>query len=474
MLRIVALVIVLLIALVGYKLGMDGGQITVLIIILSGVLFGLWYLQKRYGAKKVFGSVVNGMLNVYDPTLPSLTSDLDTQHPGYQGPYSDHYETDAPYSPPSTPPYSSGEPSTNPPQRAYMAQQQGRVGSTYIQEVRGPDIQGSLNAGTPGHTRMPALPMQPAYAPLAPINQYEMYLGPNAFIDTKQAFINACLLDPTGNVVRVLAEELATKGVPLLFIDVNGAYKSLLGEFPLGWRIVSPASQEGPVDPRAIPLDRDSKEEAQHVGHTILQEGWQVLFEFSSYASPIDAVVTLWDLVQGMGEWERTQQRRSGRLLPCVIFITEAYRFCPDANKHSIFREIPDVAHAVRGNIVQALKAGGQDGLYWYLATRKVTGMEQQALRQCALWMIHRPSVPEVQSGWITAYTGVDPQDLQGIPAAQTMILDVATRAPQLITFRESRSQSSTQNTATFTLHTIPQLPSTSPLPEDTLPFQNR
>lgn len=467
MLRILSLVLVLSIALVGYKLGMDGGQITVLIIILGALIVFLGYLQRKHGAKKILGGAVNGMLTMYDPMLPSLSDhgdlyrDMTGGGPGYVPPYGVDQQH--------------REPASMPPQRAYMAQQ-GQMGGTHIQEIAGPPIQGALPPVMAGGTITPPAPTQPTYTPLQQVNQYELHLGPNAFIDVKQAFINALVLDPSGNVVRVLAEELAAKGVPLLFIDVAGTYTSLLSEFPLGWRVCSPASlKKDTIDPQAIPLDQDSKDEATHVGHTILQEGWQVLFQFSSYTSPIDAIVTLWDIVQGMSEWEKEQQRRSGRLLPAVIFITESYRFCPDNNKHSIFREISSVAEAVRGNIVREL-AEGQKGLNWYLATRKITGMEPGVLRRCALWMVHQPSVPEVQSGWVTAYTGVQPQDLQRIPQTHAMIMDLATRVPQLIAFRESHSQdSSSQKTSAFTLHSIPVLPSTSPLTEEnTSPFQKR
>lgn len=469
MLRILSLVGVLAIALLGYKLGMDGGQITVLIIVLGALIVLLGYLQRKHGAKKILGGAVNGLLTMYDPTLPSL-SDQDGFYRGMPG-------GEPGFAPPYETTQHRGEPASQPPQRAYMAQQ-GHRGDTHVQEVAAPFPKGTLPPVMAGRTLLPPpAPTQATYTPLQQINQYELHLGPNAFIDVQQAFINALILDPTGNVVRVLAEELATKGVPLLFVDVVGAYSSLLSEFPLGWRVCSPVSlqKEGTIDSRAIPLDQDSKDEAKHVGHTILQEGWQVLFQFSSYASPIDAIVTLWDIVQGMSEWEEEQQRRSGRLMPSVIFITEGYRFCPDNNKHSIFREMPNVAEAVRGNIVREL-AEGQKGLNWYLATRKITGMEPGALRRCALWMVHQPSIPEVQSGWVTAYIGIQPQELQRIPQTQTMVMDLATRAPQLIAFRESHSQGSSQNATAFTLHTIPtQLPSTSPLSEEnTYPFQTR
>ena len=409
MLRLVALVLVLIVALFGYKQGMDGGEITVLIVVMAVFMAALWYLKKKYGVKRMLGGVANGILGVYDPTLPSPV-DIDL-YQEQEGPNSSYDQ-----------PSRSG-PVTNSPQNAYLAQPQHSMGRTYVQEIRGPEIQGALTTETSGRIAIPPLPIQSAYTPLTQASQYELHLGQNAYIDVQQAFINALLLDPTGNVVRVLAEELAAKGIPLLFVDVGGDYATLLGEFQLGWRICSPASQrEGAIDPRAIPLDRDSNGEAQHVGQAILQEGWQVLFQFSSYASPIDAAVTLWDVVQGMRDWGKTQQSRSGRRLPSVIFITDAYKFCSDTDKHSVFREIPDVAQAVRNNVVNGLRARGRDGLYWYLGTRKLTGMEKQILGECA-WMVHQPPVVEVQSGWVSAYTGHKPPELQRIPQTHTLIL---------------------------------------------------
>ena len=58
MLRILALVAVLLIALLGYSLGMDGGMITLLIVILGTLMFVLGHLQQKYGTKKLLGGMV--------------------------------------------------------------------------------------------------------------------------------------------------------------------------------------------------------------------------------------------------------------------------------------------------------------------------------------------------------------------------------------------------------------------------------
>ena len=118
MLRILGLVVVLLIALVGYRMGMDAGGITVLIAVLAVAMFILSYLQKKHGAKKMLGGVVNGLLSVYDPTFPHLSSGPDTFH----GPFSEN----AGYEYPTglqTNLYSSNERTATAPQRASMAQQ---------------------------------------------------------------------------------------------------------------------------------------------------------------------------------------------------------------------------------------------------------------------------------------------------------------------------------------------------------------
>src|SRR5216110_455244 len=233
--RIIALVLVLLIALGGYALGLDAGMITILIVISGATGFLLLHLYKRHGAK----GLLNGVLNAYDPTLPPLSSGRHSQI----GDYSSAQDTNnyqEPYSAASL--YS--ESSTR---SLHISEEHPR---TTVQQVDGPTIQGMLTSAPP------PMPAQPGYGPLAPSNPYEMHLGQKAYIDIQQAFINALLLDSVGNVTRVMAEELAAKGVPLLLVDIAGNFGSLLSEFPLGWRVCSPASlEEGTVDPRAIPLN---------------------------------------------------------------------------------------------------------------------------------------------------------------------------------------------------------------------------
>jgi len=314
------------------------------------------------------------------------------------------------------------------------------------------------------------------FAPPAHATPFELALGATAYIDIQQAFVNALFLDPSGQLLRVMVEEMAAKGVPLLFVDVDGSYGTLMGEFTQGRRVCSPAAtgEDAPSHKHTLPLDRESQEDSHHVGHALLHEGWQIFFDFASYASPTDAIITLWDLIAGMIAWERAQIRRSGRFLPCIIVVTEAHRLCADDDQNSIFHEVPELAKTVRAHILGALKTQGSDGIFWYLATRKITGMDSHTLRQCALWMIQQPQPMEVHAGWITAYTGIEPRDLLSVPPTHALIIDRLTRNPQMVAFRESHSRHDKQGRGGYGL---PPLSSTALLKEGrntTLPFLER
>ena len=239
-----------------------------------------------------------------------------------------------------------------------------------------------------------------------------------------------------------MAEELATKSVPLIFVDLAGSYKSLVAEFPLGYRLVSPqAYQSETPDTRTFAFSREQKEQALLFGHTLVQDGLQVVFDFSSYTSPMEANIILWAVIQGMSQWQRTQYQLHERFLPSVVIVTEPYRLCPDHDAHSILSDTPEIAQSVHRNMLIGLTKHHEQGIYWYLASRKLTGIDPEALRACRLWMIERPSPTEVRSGWFTPYTGLEPEVFANVPAGHAIILDRTERTPQIVRFRRSHSE---------------------------------
>ena len=450
---------------VGYMLlatGLDMGMVIVVIIAMMAAGIGgnmLLQRYKRMGKENFFNTMVNNM----DPTLPAPYPEMADELTQASIPY--HMQE--PYSDDEQALFGGRIPQTNP--GMYAAQPQSRITITeQQQELAGPDVRGVLAAGAPQP------PQQQHELPQS--HAYELQLSEEAYVDVTQAYVNALLLDPSGNIPRVLAEELALKGVPQLFIDVGGDYTSLLAEFPYGYHVISPEAyqqQEFSANAQIVALSQSQEPQAIDFGHTLMQYGWQVVFDFASYTWPSEAELVLWGIIDGMAGWERKQYRQSNRYLPAVITMTDAYRLCPDDDRHSIHKDKPSLAQSVRKAIVNHLQKRGQWGLHWYLVTRRVTGMDPEALQQCILWIVEHPAAAEVKTGWLSAYMGITPQEIERVPAGHALILDRTNRVPQYIRFRHSHSEPNRQTDALTNTFSLPAM-NRQGTEGASLPFQQR
>lgn len=447
--RILALVVILLLALFGYSRGMDGGQITVLIVILAVLAFVGNRFYQRHGLK----GLARGALRLYDPTLPELVHDSTPTHLTPDALRQARIPASSASSQDAVDWMTSRLPQTEGLHPVLIHEEEGNV----LPPLR-------LPAPSEGRQPSPAAPAQPG--------RYDLHLGPDAYVDVRHAFTNSLLLDPTGNVPCVLVEELAEKAVPLLVVDLAGTYGSLVSEFPLGMRLLSPevAIPEA-ARARTVPLGQDERAQCHDFGHTFLQEGFQVVFEWSSYSSAIGASTVLWNVFQGMAEWEQRQMRQHGRCIPVVVLVTDAARLCPDDPRHNLHRDWPEQAEKVRKNLLFAL-SHTELGIFWYLATKRINGMDPQVLRLLRLWMIRQPLLAEVRGGWLTAYTGISPQDFERLPTDYTLIFDTADRIPQPVLFRQSRSSMGASNGATS--FALPPLLPVSHQEATTPPFPQR
>ncbi len=433
--KILALVGVLVIASYGYSQGWDTGIIVLVIVTISvtGALFYLFY--RRHGLR----GIANGFLRAYDPELPPLPGEEEEPFvhtealPASRGEERRSLRSSAPLSQPEV----ASLPST------------GQLGSVTVEEVQRSALP-AASYGSPGAARLLPAPSTQA-APATP--RYVLHLGPNAYVRLEEAFINTLLLDPTGSNARVLAEELANQHIPLLFLDVTGEFTSLLVEFPQGRGLYgSAASIPEAHRSRAVVLGQDQIEAATDFGHRILQEGLQVLFSSRSFSSVSEAATVFWRVFEGMVQWESHQKRQHGHSMQAGVFVSDAHWLCPDDLRHSPYRDIPTLAEKVRQNVLYAVSRGGNWGIWWYLLSRRISGMDPEVLRALRLWMIHRPLPAEVRGGWLTPYTGVQPGQFELLPSEATLIIDRQERVPQQVLFRPSRSLPVTAGRPLFTL----------------------
>jgi hypothetical protein len=450
---IVGLIGIIFVAYVLLNMGLDMGMVFVVIIAMIAAGIGGNMMLQRYrrmGRESFLNSAVNRM----DPTLPApfpehadpLSQASIPYH--MQRPY--HQEEEMLFGGPlpTNQDYSGQFPTTPPGSTGLSAPS--RPGQVTVTEIPGPEVRGVL---TPGVSQL--------QHHLPESHAYEMQLADNAYVDITQAFINALLLDPTGNIPRVMAEEIAMKSVPLLFVDTSGDYRSLLREFPYGYHLVSSEAYEAyqeTANAQTFALSQKQEGQCADFGQSLVASGWQALFDFASYTSVSEATVVMSSIIDGMVEWERRQYKQSNRYLPAIVLVDDASRFCPDENRQSLHRDNLDLAQAVRAGILKHLRAQGKLGVHWYLIVRRIAGMDPEALKQCILWIVHQPAPAEVKLGWLSPYLGLSPADIERLlPSDAALILDRTVRSPQVIQFRHSHSEpSKTTDTLSSTTFSLP------------------
>lgn len=427
------IILVGIIAYVAYNvLGIhDSSVLTVLIIVVLGVGYGAIFLIKRQGGA---GAIVNRSMDLFAPVPLPEQLQLPPA-PMFNGLPDQAFHPNAHQ--------------YDPQQMLTIIQQEqaGNVAPTLGYQtfsrsqmpfLADDDQSGQASGVLPalpsagnryGSAPLPALvPASPAAMP-APLHQ--LALGPQAFVDVPLMFTNAVILEtPKGreSITRVVVEELARVETPLLFIDLADTYTSLVAQFPHGYIVTSRESAKPLHDPsiRSLPVGLD---EAREFGRSMLHEGWQILFRVASYSSPAEAAEVLVRMLIGMDARQK-QHRANGLMTNCVIVVSDAYRVLPDASA-------VDQADRIQQALLRILGTQGSTGMHIYLASRRISSLNQEALRACSLWMTRQPALQE--SRWFASYTGLNPNDLMASP--HVIIADITTRSTFALQFRESRSQ---------------------------------
>ena len=279
--------------------------------------------------------------------------------------------------------------------------------------------------------------------PSRPEQLYRLNLGSHTLdLETayEQILISEHLTEGTGNLIYVLAEELANPRlrIPMLLVDFGGFHTLVPDQFS-GYLFGSPDGKNtlpAELHERSFPLlDRLQAEE---LGGVLLRERLQVIFRFYSYSDPVEASALLLLILQGMRRWQLhlTQQQESP--LPAIVILNQAHRLLPHHDAYSVAKNDPAMARLLRRNLLAHLKARGAYGMYLYLVTGQVSVMHRAALDTCGLWLIRQSPQAELQR--LAEETGVPPEALRRIQPDQALLVDRLTRASFPITVRPSFS----------------------------------
>jgi hypothetical protein len=283
-------------------------------------------------------------------------------------------------------------------------------------------------------------PQQPA-APRAPQqnNGPRLELGPGAQMHLQTSLTGMLVVDaqPRRPDAPVFLEEWIRAGLGLLVVDVYGQYTGYLAQMSstFGFLAGSLAGQEHLTTAQQTKyMALSSSREATHVGQNIVDEGLQVIFNFSSYENTTEAGTYLLAMLAGI---ERKAQEFTTK--PCAILFTDARPFAP-ANEADCLIENGGVAQGVYDLVMSMVEHAGGPGLKQLgicLAVPSVDDVEEDVLTTTRLWIVNCVDEEEIEQ--ICRYLDLEDQEVDQLLDGDTMLFDThSDGAANFVRFRRA------------------------------------
>jgi hypothetical protein len=184
------------------------------------------------------------------------------------------------------------------------------------------------------------------------------------------------------NGMRVVAEEVGQRGVPLALFDTDDEYGALANRqyLPRGFLAGSPDLLS--VNGRMRHYIAVTSDNAEQFGRRILDEGLQVVINLKSYLTDDEAALVMARIVQGMYTWEAS--RPNGERFPAFVFLDEATKWFPqnEAEKCVKNKEIFNYLQLVFFSLL--VRRGGKQGLGLAVAAQRISELDKRLLQ--SLW----------------------------------------------------------------------------------------
>jgi hypothetical protein len=227
------------------------------------------------------------------------------------------------------------------------------------------------------------------------------------------------------NGMAVVAEELASYGVPLLVCDTEDEYGPLAKQVYLPRGILAGSSdllQQNAVLRNSVAIDVSG---AYEFGRTILEDSLQVVLSLKSFANDNEAALVMCELIAGMHAWEAN--RPNGSRVPCMVFLDEANKWLPQNERESyLSRDVQaDLQKAIFGTMV---RRGGKQGLGLALTTQRIVELDKRALQ--TTWKFLFQQTEQVDIDRYRAL-GLDKDEVMSLRRGECFVF-----SPQVIGFR--------------------------------------
>ncbi|HEX9132122.1 MAG TPA: hypothetical protein VF844_07505 [Ktedonobacteraceae bacterium] len=227
------------------------------------------------------------------------------------------------------------------------------------------------------------------------------------------------------NGMAVVAEELASYGVPLLVCDTEDEYGPLANQVYLPRGILAGSAdllQQSTALRNSVAIDARG---AYEFGRSILEDSLQVVLSLKSFADDNEAALVMCELIAGMHAWESS--RANAQRVPCMVFLDEANKWLPQNERESyVSREVQvELQKAMFGTMV---RRGGKQGLGLALTTQRIVELDKRALQ--TTWKFLFQQTEQVDIDRYRAL-GLDKDEIMSLRRGECFVY-----SPQVIGFR--------------------------------------
>jgi len=172
----------------------------------------------------------------------------------------------------------------------------------------------------------------------------------------------------------VVAEELASKGIPFIIIDLMGEYKTLREKFPV---LIAALGSPDYADLKGL-----TPESAGTLAEKIVNMGVSLILDLK-YGTMLDRYRVLASFLEGLYHTEEKVAR------PYVLIMDEAHRITPEKGVIKL-RGVREAQQKIEYWVYEIGATGRHYGLGFVAVARRTAEISKMILTQCELKIAHK------------------------------------------------------------------------------------
>ena len=182
----------------------------------------------------------------------------------------------------------------------------------------------------------------------------------------------------------LLAEQLGRHLLPLFIPDLEGDYLSLAEVLPRA--VLAGHSRAASQYPASQFVAVDNAQAAYRLGHDLLEYGYQVVLDLSSYNTLDEGVAIQINVIRGLFNWTNNHPDRR---VPCHVYLDEAQRYLPQNLSDSVI-----LNRTVLGMLLKCymeiIGIGGKRGLAPVVLTQRFAQVNNKIMAQSEVFFLLR------------------------------------------------------------------------------------